>query len=540
MKLRTKAKYTDAVTPLELANGALSQRAAEEAIVLLENKGILPLKPGKIALYGAGAGKTIKGGTGSGEVMERRPVSIWEGLESRGFEVVTRSWLRDYNDLWNREQEAFLQTMQKKLTSFSTKVLAELMAAECPYPYGQAIRGEDLSTETDTCLYVLSRQSGEGRDRRREDFVLSDTERAHLQACSEGYRHIVLVLNTGASFDLSFVRDFPAIEAVVYACQLGQAGGYALADVLTGAVSPSGKLAATWVKSYEDVPFGEAYGAMGDLQHAAYREGIYVGYRYYDSFHVEPAYPFGYGLSYTKFHMEPGAVQAHGSSITAQVSVKNTGDWAGRETVQLYVSPPVGKLDREYQSLAAFSKTELLQPGEAQELELAFDMSQLAAYEEETASMVLEAGDYLLRLGNSSRNTAVQAVIRLEEKVVVSQHKNLCASKEKVQSLCRRQGCAPVQAPTLLLHGADFIPEITDYTPKPLKETGRASAFLDTLSKGAAAVLRRNRTFRGQDLLYPPRGCGQHHLRLLEAGHSQRRLLRRTCRTSPAAPLHGQ
>ena len=154
MTLRTKAKDTDKVTALELANKELSYLAAAEAIVLLENKGVLPISAGKIALYGAGAGKTIKGGSGSGEVIERHAVTIREGLESRGFEVVTKDWMNRYDALWAQEREVFVAGMRKKLKKFDTAMLAELMAADYRYPYGDAIRGKDLSDETDTCIAV--------------------------------------------------------------------------------------------------------------------------------------------------------------------------------------------------------------------------------------------------------------------------------------------------------------------------------------------------------------------------------------------------
>lgn len=483
MELRTKAKYTDEVTALELANKELSYQAATEAIVLLENKGILPLQPGKIALYGAGAGKTIKGGTGSGEVIERQAVTIREGLESRGFEIVTRDWLNRYDVLWAQEREVFIAGMRKKLNKISTEMLAEMMAAEYRYPYGDAIRGTDLSDDTDICIYVLSRQSGEGKDRRQEDFALSDTERAHLMACGEHYQHIILVVNTGASFDLSFVKDFPAIEAVVFACQLGQEGGNALADVLTSTVNPSGKLASTWAKRYEDVPFAKEYSYMGaDINHAPYSEGIYVGYRYYDSFGVEPAYAFGYGLSYTDFEINTNSVKAEGSKVNVSVSVKNTGDRAGKETVQLYISAPAGKLDKEYQSLAAFAKTKTLEPGEEQELELTFDLKGIASYDEETASMILEAGDYILRVGNSSRNTTPCAVVALSETVIVSKHKNLCASTEKWQKLHREAAVETVDAQRIIIDPAAFQTEVMDYAEVVPEEDVKLTDILKKLS----------------------------------------------------------
>lgn len=483
MELRTKAKVTDEVTPLEKANRELSYQAATEGIVLLENKGLLPISVGKIALYGAGAGKTIKGGSGSGEVIERHAVTIREGLENRGFQIVTQAWLNRYDALWERERQAFIAGMRKKLKNISTATLAEMMAAEYRYPYGDAIRQTDLSDETDTCIYVISRQSGEGSDRRREDFSLSGAERAHLIACAEHYKHIILLINTGASFDVSFLKDFPAIEAVVFLCQLGQEGGNALSDVLTGAVSPSGKLASTWAKRYEDVPFALEYSYMGgDLNCASYREGIYVGYRYYDSFGVEPAYAFGYGLSYTSFEIVTDSVTAEGSVIKASVSVKNTGDRAGKETVQLYVSAPAGRLEKEYQSLAAFKKTGLLQPGEREELELCFDLKDTACYEEATASMILEKGDYILRIGNSSRNTVPCAVAELAETVTVSRHRNLCAPKSPVQTLHRSGANESVDAPHITVDPASFCTAIMDYAESVPEEDVTVTDLLKKLS----------------------------------------------------------
>lgn len=483
MNFRTKAKYTDEVTPLELANKNLSYEAATEAIVLLENQGILPLRPGKIALYGAGASKTIKGGTGSGEVIERHAVTILEGLESRGFEIVTRQWLAGYDALWEQEREAFLATMRKKLNRISVEMLAELMAAEYRYPYGNAIGRSDLSNEADTCIYVLSRQSGEAKDRKNEDYILSDAERAHLTACNAHYKHMVLVVNAGASFDLSFVKDFSAIEAVVFACQLGQEGGNALADVLTGAVNPSGKLAATWANRYEDIPFSGEFSYLGnDLNHTVYKEGIYVGYRYYDSFGVAPAYAFGYGLSYTDFEIHTESVKADGERIRVSVSVKNSGKCAGKETVQLYVSAPAGKLDKEYQSLAAFSKTRQLMPGETQSLELSFDMRQLASYDAECACMVLEAGDYLLHIGNSSRNTALCAVAELSKRSIVSRHKNLCTAKETIQQLRRESVTEAANAPRISIDPDSIQAEEIHYDEVAFAEDEKVTDILQKLS----------------------------------------------------------
>lgn len=464
MELRTKAKYTPDITPLEEKNKALSYQAAYEGIVLLENNGVLPMKAGKVALYGAGAGKTIKGGSGSGEVIERHAVTILEGLESRGFEIVTKRWLGRYDALWEQERKVFIVSMQKKLRKLNTEMLAELMAAEYRYPYGDAIRDEDLSNETDTCIYVLSRQSGEGKDRREEDYCVSAAELAHLQTLNEHYKYIILLINTGASFDMSFVKNFPAIGAVVYVCQLGQEGGYALADMLLGEVSPSGKLAATWADSYDQIPFAREYSYMGaDLGQADYREGIYIGYRYYDSFGIAPRYPFGYGMSYTDFAWTVSEAHAEGTHIHVNVSVKNIGSCPGKEVMQLYASSPAGKLEKEYQSLAAFAKTDTLQPGEEQTLELSFPVESIASYDEETASFLLEQGDYVLRVGTSSRNTEIAAVLELPETVVVSKHQNLCAPAKPIQTLHREMKETCVDAQRIRIDPAAFIPLVMDY-----------------------------------------------------------------------------
>lgn len=483
MQLKTKAKYTDEVTPLEISNQKLAYQAACEAIVLLENRGVLPLTVGKVALYGAGARRTIKGGSGSGEVIERHAVSISEGLKNRGFEIVTDEWLDRYDALWIREKEAFITKMRKKLKSISTKTLAEMMAADFRYPYGDAIRQSDLSDQTDTCIYVLSRQSGEGTDRRQEDYCLSDTERAHLCACASYYRHIILIVNTGSSFDLSFVKNFPAIEAVVFACQLGQEGGNALADILSGRVNPSGRLAVTWAQHYEDFPFAQEYSCLGkDLSRAVYSEGIYVGYRYFDSFDVSPAYPFGYGLSYTDYQISDISVTAKSTGITVVCTVTNTGERAGKETVQLYVSAPSGIIDHEYQSLAAFAKTDLLQPGGKEELTLQFDLKNIASYDESSASMILEAGDYILRIGSSSRSTRPCAAMHIKEMLVVSRHRNLCSAKNAVAKLFRTAAPEENSVIRIDIDPAGFRTKDMDYSETAAREDVRVSDLLKKMS----------------------------------------------------------
>lgn len=441
MELLTKASYSDEITQREKDNLEVAYRAACEGMVLLKNDGVLPFRTKKIALYGPGAAMTIKGGTGSGEVNERRSVAILEGLEDRGFEIATRQWLTEYRLDFAQAQADYRAEKRKKVNLLHPSSIMDMLADNFRFPAGRAIHQQDVADSgTDSCVYVVSRQAGEGGDRRMEpgDFLLTSEEEAAIRFCAEQYEHFVLVINSGSALDMGFVERIPGINAILYICQLGSEGGHAFADVISGKVSPSGKLADTWAKRYADLPFSGEYSYLnGDLENEYYKEGIYVGYRFFDSFGVEPAYPFGFGLSYTDFALRCAGVSSpDGRHVTVKAAVTNIGEtYAGKEVAQLYVSAPGGKLDKEYQSLAVFAKTELLSPGEAQELDLDFDLASLASYREEDASYVLEPGQYILRLGNSSRNTVPVGVLALEEEIVVSRHTHICPLQQPLEEL---------------------------------------------------------------------------------------------------------
>ena len=490
MQLLTKASYTDEVSRREKENLQLSYEAACESMVLLENDGTLPLKTKKVALYGPGAIKTVKGGTGSGEVNERHAVTILEGLQNRGFEISSDKWLRDYDSAFEAGKQAYRKEKRKRLSIFKLSAIMELIFDDFRFPVGRAITEEDVvQSGTDTCIYVLARQAGEGGDRKLVpgDYYLTEEERAAISFCASHYEHFVLVINSGAPIDMGFKDEIEGINAIVYICQLGSEGGNALADVLSGAVTPSGKLADTWVKQYSDIPYsGEFSSLNGNLDQEFYREGIYVGYRYYDSFGIEPAYPFGYGKSYTEFDMCLTDVQLNGRKLTAEIQVVNTGNvYAGREVVQLYISSPKGGLQKEYQSLAAFGKTGLLMPGGEQNLTLQFDLGDMASYRCSDCSYVLEAGEYLLRIGNSSRNTVASAVIVVEQEIVVSKHSAVCPLQQPLEELTAPERPAePVNAqlPRLIVDVNAFETTVYSYDSAPGKTDERTEAFLRTLS----------------------------------------------------------
>ena len=440
MKLLTKASWSGDVTQREKDNLAVAYQAACEGIVMLKNDGALPFASRKVALYGPGVSMTIKGGTGSGEVNERHSVTILEGMEDRGFQVTTKDWLARFGEHYEQQLVIHKEEKKKQVNLLKMDTIMSMLFDNFRFPDGPEVTETDVtSSDTDSCIYVLARQAGEGGDRKMEqgDFLLTDGEKKTIRFLAEKYEKFVLAINCGSAMDLSCLEDIPGINAILYICQLGTEGGHAFADVISGAVTPSGKLSSSWAKKYEDLPFAMEYGALnGNLKDEYYKEGIYVGYRYYDSFGVAPAYPFGFGLSYTDFAIDATSVEAEGTKVTVKCMVTNTGKtYSGKEVAQLYVSAPNGKLHKEYQTLVAFGKTQNLAPGEVEELTLSFDLRDFASYREADASYVLEQGDYILRLGNSSRNTVVAAVAQLPVEFVVSRHDHICPLQQPLEEL---------------------------------------------------------------------------------------------------------
>ena len=433
IKQYTGASKTDAVTERELRNKEIAYRAAAEGIVLLKNENdTLPMRPGKVALYGAGAEKTVKGGVGSGEVNERHNVSILEGMEAAGFEVTTKAWIQDYKAQYD---SVFTNADKLKLRDmFDINIMDNLPLL----PYGRKITDEDIEKNgCDTAIYVVARQAGEGADKKIEkgEFDLSDIEIFNIKKIAANYKKTILVINSGSYMNLSSL-DEVGISALIFYCQQGMEGGRAFADIISGKVNPSGKLTDTWAKTYDDIPFGNEYSYLsGDTTQEYYREGIYVGYRYFDTYQVEPRYHFGFGLSYTTFDIKCAGAELEKEKVIMRINVRNTGRYAGKEVIQIYVSAPDGHLKKEYQRLVGFAKTRELQPGEEQILTVTFNMGYCASYCEESASYVLEEGDYIIRVGNASDKTQPYAVVKTDEKAIVSKNKNICVPDKEISEI---------------------------------------------------------------------------------------------------------
>ncbi len=412
-------RITDAaVQPFETEHTELVRKVAPECTLFLKREDdTLPVKPGKVALYGSGARKTIKGGTGSGDVNVRHYVTIEEGLENAGFEITSRAWMDAYDKVVADARVAFIERVKKEAAELGINAIMYGMGKKMPEPEYEI----GMDAEGDLAVYVLSRNSGEGVDRSIEegDINLSETEIRDILHCCRKYEKFVLVLNVGGMVNLEPVGE---VKNVLLLGQLGLPIGDVLADILTGKSYPSGKLAMTWAP-IDKYPSTRGFGDMDDT---VYTEGIYVGYRYFNTAKVTPTFPFGFGLSYTEFEIGEAAVTADEREVTVKVSVKNIGSHTGKEVVEVYVSKPSVKLDQPYQDLMDFAKTEELQPGETAEVVLTYRTTDMSSYDEESASYVLEAGNYIVRVGNSSASTKACAVLELDETAVVKKCKNIC------------------------------------------------------------------------------------------------------------------
>ena len=430
------ALKTDEIQNYEIEHQEEVRRLAGECMVILENDGVLPLQAGtkKIALFGTGARHTIKGGTGSGDVNVRENISIAQGLERAGFKFVTEGWLDQYDRLYADAQEAYA----KKLNEFTEKTGKPSMLYAFENPEQPEITEVDVK-EADAAIYVISRNSGEGKDRRAEkgDYYLSDRELQNIRFMTEHYKNCIVLLNVGGVIDLTSLKAIEGVQAIMLVGQTGNMGGYAVADVLTAKTIPSGKLTDTWAKSYEDYPSSATFSHRdGNLDDEYYSDGIYVGYRYFDTFGVMPLYCFGYGKSYTEFEIKTMNVTADEKQVQVEVEVTNIGDkYPGKEIVQVYYSAPDGIMEKSTQELAGFAKTKLLAPGEKDVVTITFATTDMASFDAYDAAWIMEEGEYTIRVGNSSRNTEAVAVIDLDEQVTTLQLKRLMRDTIAVREL---------------------------------------------------------------------------------------------------------
>ena len=502
---------SEEISEREQRHRILAREAAEESIVLLKNDGVLPLPTGiPVALFGAGAGLTIKGGTGSGDVNVRHSVSIYDGFTLARVRVTSKDWIEDYEERYELARQAWKRQILDECggTTDGQLFFDTYTSHAFEMPEGRPIEDTDVQ-DAKTAVYVISRVAGEGSDRHlaKGDYYLTDHELEDLRVLATLVEKIVIVINAGAPIDLTVLEAMPEVKAILFMGQAGEEGGNACARILLGFVNPSAKLTATWAKHYMDYPgameFSDvraqlnednAYGAVETIDRDAllarsrYEEGIYVGYRYFDSFGVAPRYHFGHGLSYTSFVLTAEAPRAAADGLYIPVTVENTGNpYAGKEVVQVYAACPQpavisgedgvkaaasgepaetlaedagdggagvkasaqAKVEaKEYKRLVAFRKTRLLAPGEQETMTLHVDGRALASfrtdYDAAHGAWVIEAGRYAIFVGSSSEESRLQlaGVVEVAEEKVLEIVPHICPVKDADFHEC----AAPVES----------------------------------------------------------------------------------------------
>ncbi len=430
----------------ELKHRALARRAAAEGMVLLKNEDdVLPLEKGaSIALYGAGAYATVKGGTGSGDVNCRETISVWQGLEAAGFSIANENWLEAYRTQYRQAREAWREIIwqdvdERRARGEVDPVFTSYTSHQFDLPAGDLPE----AVAADAAIYCIARIAGEAKDRqlREGDYLLSEAEHESIRLLCEQHERVIVIINSGGLIDLSFMDEFPQIKGLIYMGQPGMEGGAALADVLSGDVTPSGHLTDSWAYHYEDYPNAQTFSHQnGDTDKEYYHEGIYVGYRYFDTFEVPVRYCFGYGLSYTSFSLRMvnlrfERLDTRQTALHLVVEVTNTGNRPGREVVQIYASCPQKNLKKEYRRLVGFAKSAELAPGKSQDVEIFISMQMLASYSEKAPGWLLDCGTYGLFLGDSLENARFAASVELTNHILLKQTGNICPLKEPLEEL---------------------------------------------------------------------------------------------------------
>lgn len=431
------------------AHALIARTAAAEGMVLLKNEAMtLPLGENKsIAAFGNTSYDFISGGTGSGDVNEAYTVSLVDGLKNAGF-IMDPSLLAQYEKFIKQEKaklppKKFFFELQAPIPEMSPSEAALKSAAE----------------KNSIAFITIGRNAGEFQDRKKEnDYFLSDAELELIDRVSTAFhakgKKVVVIINTGGVIDVTAWRN--KADAILLAWQGGQESGNAVADLVSGKVTPSGRLTTTFPANYDDLPSSRNFPGrnlsneivmspagfpLGFPSEVVYQEGIYVGYRYFTSFQVKPAYAFGHGLSYTQFKWSPVKLSAKNFSgrITATVEVTNTGKMAGKEVVQLYLSAPTGVLEKPALELKGFAKTRLLKPGEKQVITLTLTPEELASYHTDAAAWVAEGGTYTIKIGSSSENIRSTASFQLEKNIIVQKCHKVMSPQQPIKELNQKE-----------------------------------------------------------------------------------------------------
>ena len=443
-------KYPATNSPDFKAHAAITRQSAAEGIVLLKNNGTLPWKGGikTVALFGENSYDFLSGGTGSGCVHPPYVVDMLQGLENAG--IKSSPVLTDIYRKYIEFAKVKFQAERHPAKWYQREYFGQQKYPEISIS-PIAINNE-VST-ADAAIITIGRQAGEGVDRDIDtEFNLIPEERALItdvcNAFHQAGKPVIVIINSGSVIETASWSGYP--DAILCAWQPGMEGGNSIADLLTGKVNPSGKLTMTWPiaatdhASSKNFPGQIDYYSFKDMvankrpiaghTYTNHEEDIYVGYRYFDTFQKNVAYPFGFGLSYTTFEMTKPVVKAKGKdAVEVSITVKNTGSVAGKEVAQVYVQAPKGRLEKPVQELKGFAKTRSLQPGESQTLTIVIPVRDLASFDDAGSQWLTEAGTYTFRIGASSRDIQATASLKLNE--YTEKTSNALAPQQKLRLL---------------------------------------------------------------------------------------------------------
>lgn len=422
---------------------ALSRRAAAECSVLLKNENsTLPLaKNEKIALFGRNQFSTYKGGGGAADLWAVKGQSFADGIAKHG---------NVYAPLFKKYRGYHFANYDPSLNKFHhLHYWHRFYMPEVP------LEENEVAAAAKACkcaVIFIGRFTIEGIDIKDDEgnYRITKAEEAMLDIVTRHFEKTVLIFNIPGAFDLTFLDKYN-IDAVINMFYPGMLAGSAAADILYGRVSPSGKLPFSWTKTADEFPTKEGFAT----EQVIYSEGIFMGYRYYDSFNKNVVFPFGHGLSFSDFKIKPTSCSIEKNIVKITVDVKNIGKRTAREVVQCYISQPDGEIQKPYQTLCAFAKTMPLSTGQEQQLQLEFDLLDFTSYSEKEAAYILEKGEYFIRVGNSSRSTELVCSVIVNEKFVYKKVKNRLEAHKNVDKLVKPEGASMPEISPLKLT-ADF------------------------------------------------------------------------------------
>ena len=411
------------------AHAAITRQSSTEGMVLLKNNAALPIRGLKtVALFGVNSYDFMSGGLGSGAVNVGYSVDMVTGLKNIG--VATTPQLTEIYQNYVKYAKAKLKADKNPMMWFLNQGQPKLDEIDITE---RCVANEE--PKADAAIITIGRQAGEGMDRQiNGEFNLSKTEQDMIFRVSDAFhakgKKVIVIINSGSVMETASWRD--RVDAILVAWQPGIEGGNSVADILTGKVNPSGKLTMSWPIAATDHPstanFAKEYdmytyknmegwgkGNIPGVDFSNHEEDIYVGYRYFDTFKKDVAYPFGFGLSYTTFEMGKPSVKANGKNIEVSVTIKNTGKVAGKQVAQVYVTAPKGAYEKPAKELKAFGKTRELKPGESQTLKMTLEKRDLASFDEANSQWKVDAGNYLFQVGTDVESIKGTATLKVAE-----------------------------------------------------------------------------------------------------------------------------